>query len=84
MTVRNQDFKRYCREEADALLDGERLLTPDQVMTRLNITRRQLQELHRGENPWLALPPVRLGKKTIRYRLKDILKLEYDALRVNQ
>ena len=50
-------------------------------MERLTITCRQLQELHRGENPrGLYLPAYRLGKKTIRYRLADVLRLKWEAL----
>jgi hypothetical protein len=74
-------FKEYAAQETERLLQGERLLAPEQVMERLVITRRQLQELHRGENPQgLFLPPYRLGKKTIRYRLSDVLRLEWAAL----
>ena len=48
---------------------------------RLTITRRQLQELHRGENPkGLFLPAYRLGRKTIRYRLADVLRVEWQAM----
>ena len=77
------DFKEYAKQEGEAILNGERLLAPEQVMARFGITRRQLQELHRGENPkGLYLPAYRLGLKTIRYRLKDVLKLEWDMLQV--
>lgn len=73
--------RRVHEEEGNALLDGERLLAPEQVMARLGITKRQLNELHRGENPrGLYLPAYRLGKKTIRYRLKDVLTLEWEAM----
>lgn len=73
-------LKDYSREETEAILSGERLLAPEQVMERLGITRRQLQEMHRGENPrGLYLPAYRLGRKTIRYRLADVLKLEWEA-----
>ena len=74
-------FKEYTAEESGKLLSGERLLAPEQVMERLTITRRQLQELHRGENPkGLFLPAYRLGKKTIRYRLADVLRVEWQAM----
>ena len=74
-------FTEYAAEESEKLLSGERLLAPEQVMERLTITRRQLQELHRGEHPnGLYLPAYRLGKKTIRYRLTDVLRLEWNSL----
>ena len=74
-------FKEYAAEETGKLLSGERLLAPEQVMERLTITRRQLQELHRGENPQgLFLPAYRLGKKTIRYRMADVLRVEWQAM----
>jgi hypothetical protein len=77
------EFKDYAAEETTSILNGERLLAPEQVMERLTITRRQLQELHRGEHPHgLYLPAYRLGKKTIRYRLKDVLHLEWRALQI--
>ena len=76
------DYREYTKQETDAILNGERLLAPEQVMARLGITKRQLQTFHRGENPnGLYLPAYRLGKKTIRYRLKDVLRLEWQSLR---
>jgi hypothetical protein len=49
-------------------------------MERLTITRRQLQALHRGVNPrGLYLPAYRLGKTTIRYRLADVLRVEWES-----
>lgn len=66
-------FKEYTAEESGKLLSGERLLAPEQVMERLTITRRQLQELHRGENPkGLFLPagqedhPLPTGRRAAR------------------
>lgn len=83
MSKPGQDLREYVREEAEAVLKGEKLLAPEQVMERLRITRRQLQQLHRGENgKGLYLPAYRIGKKTIRYRLKDVLKLEWEAMRM--
>jgi hypothetical protein len=79
--MKKTSFKEYAAEESEKILNGERLLAPEQVMDRLTITRRQLQELHRGENPkGLFLPAYRLGSKTIRYRLADVLRVEWQAL----
>lgn len=33
-------FKEYATEESEKILNGERLLAPEQVMERLTITRR--------------------------------------------
>ena len=74
-------FKDYASEETEKILKGERLLAPEQVMERLTITRKQLQALHRGVHPrGLFLPAYKLGKKTIRYRLADVLRLEWASL----
>ena len=74
------ELEAYIRQETDAILQGEKLLAPEQVMERLGITRRQLLALHRGENTHgLYLRPVRLGKKTIRYRVADVLRLEFES-----
>jgi hypothetical protein len=74
-------FQQYAAEEIGKIANGEKLLAPEQVMERLTITRRQLQTLHRGTHPrGLFLPACRLGKKTIRYRLQDVLRLEWEAL----
>ncbi len=77
-------YDDYAASEAENITRGERLLAPEQVMERLTITKRQLQELHRGEHPkGLYLPAYRLGKKTIRYRLSDVLRLEWESLQVS-
>ena len=79
--MRQVPFQEYAAQETDSLTSGEKLLAPEQVMQRLTITRRQLQSLHGGTHPHgLFLPAYRLGKKTIRYRLTDVLRLEYEAL----
>ena len=47
--MKPRSFEEYATEEKESVLNGEKLLAPEQVMERLTITRRQLQELHRGE-----------------------------------
>ena len=82
--MKPKTFEEYATQERESVLNGEKLLAPEQVMERLTITRRQLQELHRGEHPrGLFLPAFKLGKKTIRYRLQDVLRLEWDCLQVD-
>lgn len=74
-------LKEYAAQESEKILNGERLLAPKQVMERLTITRKQLQTLHRGvHSRGLFLPAYKLGKKTIRYRLSDVLQLEWQSL----
>ena len=76
-------LEAYTREEWEGALSGERLLSPEHVVKRLGITKRQLQELHsRDDCTGLFLPPLRLGKKTVRYRLKDVLRLEWQSMQV--
>ena len=83
--MRRVTFQEYAAQETDSLTSGEKLLAPEQVMQRLTITRRQLHSLHGGTHPrGLFLPAYRLGKKTIRYRLTDVLRLEYEALHGSQ
>ena len=61
--------------------NGEVLLAPEQVMKRLHINWEQLKDLHVGRNRrGLKLPYIKLGHKTIRYRLKDVLELEWKCL----
>ena len=77
-------FEEYYQQESPNLLNGDYLLAPEQVMARLKITRKQLYQLHRGEHPrGLHLPVCRLGNKTLRYRLFDVLRLEWAALHGN-
>ena len=77
-------FKDYLQQESPNLLSGEKLLAPEQVMARLGITRQQLHKIHRGEHPrGLYLPAYKLGQRTIRYRLTDVLRLEWEALHGN-
>ena len=68
----------YLQEEANAISAGQRLLAPEQVMERLGISWKQLKNLHSGYNrQGLRLPYVKLGSKTIRYRLRDVVELEW-------
>ncbi|MFC1526767.1 hypothetical protein ACFL6X_08175 [Candidatus Latescibacterota bacterium] len=74
-------FEDYAREETDNVLSGEKLLAPEQVMERWGITKKELQKYHRGEHPsGLFLPAHRFGKRTIRYRLRDVLRVEFESL----
>ena len=75
------NLENYSAQEAEALLKGEKLLSPEQVMERLGISWEQLKDLHIGRNRRdLKLPYIKLGHKTVRYRLKDVLELEWKCL----
>lgn len=80
-TKTKPDLREYAREEAGEILKGECLLTPEQVMARLNIGYEQLKDLHTGRNRrGLKLSYIKLGHKTIRYRTRDVLELEWKCL----
>jgi hypothetical protein len=72
MTVQNPQI---IIDEANAVLKATNLLTPEQVSNYLQITLRQLQNYRRhapGQVPRLAA--VRLGQRTVRYRLTDVVR----------
>ena len=78
---RRPTLEDYLREEAEAVSTGQPLLAPEQVMERLGISWKQLQNLHSGySRTGLRLPYVKLGSKTIRYRLRDVVELEWKCL----
>ena len=84
MNYKAKGFEDYVKEETEPFLKGNKLLTPEMVIERLGITKRQLQELTRGENPHgLFLPAIRLGKKTIRYRMIEVLRLEFESQQIS-
>ena len=75
----DQTFEDYAKEEVGAVLRGDRLLAPEQIMERWGISRRELYKFHRGEHgSGVLLPALKLGKKTIRYRLRDVLRVEHE------
>jgi len=78
----DHNFKNYADEEAEGILHGERLLPPEAVMERWGITRRQLLEIARGENPNIYLPAYRISRKIIRFKVSDIIEAERKARRI--
>ncbi len=76
--MKKPDLKEYLKEETDRILDGERLLVPEQVMKRWGISREQLKKLQAGRNRrGIQLHSVKIGAKTVRFRLKDVLAVEH-------
>ena len=76
------ELEEYSRQEADAVLEGERLLEPEQVMRRWGISREQLKKLQAGRNrQGRRLPYIRIGARTTRFRIKDVLAFELTWLR---
>ena len=79
--ARRGSFEEYAKEVEIGVLNDEQFLAPEQVMKRWGITKRELSKYHRGEHPsGLVLPAYRFGRKTIRYRLRDVLWVEYESL----
>jgi hypothetical protein len=70
----------YATEETAAILNGERLLAPEQVMRRWGISREQLKRLQAGRNHRrVRLPIVKIGAKTVRFRLRDVIQFEHSC-----
>ena len=71
-------FDEYAQEEGSAILNGEKLVAPEMVIDRLGISMEELRKFYRGRHPsGLLLPAHEFGPKTIRFRLKDVLWLEW-------
>ena len=78
MKSKNAQLCTYAAEEADAILNGECLLAPEQVMRRWGISREHLKRLQAGRNTRnVRLPTVKIGAKTVRFRLRDVLGFEH-------
>ena len=69
---------RFIVEQTTAILNkAQNLLTPEEVMAHLRVTQDQLRKWRTstsGKKP--RLPAVRLGHRTVRYRLADVIHLE--------
>ena len=80
MKTNSNQLHQYATEETDAILNGERLLAPEQVMRRWGISREQLKRLQAGRNSrQLRLPIVKIGAKTVRFRLRDVIQFEHSC-----
>jgi hypothetical protein len=73
-----RDLKEYASCEADSILKGERLVAPEMLMERWQISRKEVMKLANGHHPsGVFLPSVRFGSKTVRFRLTDVVEVEY-------
>ena len=71
-------FDEYAKEEGTAILNGEKLVAPEMVIDRLGISMEELRKFYRERHPsGLLLPAHEFGPKRIRFRLKDVLWLEW-------
>jgi len=78
---KTKEFEEFAQGATESILRGETMLTPESVMALLKINKRQLQDLYQGNSPrGLRLQVYRLGKKTLRFALSDVVKLQWDAL----
>ncbi len=72
-------YEDYASEEADAIINGEKLVAPEMLMDRWKISRKEVMKIANGNHPsGVHLPGVRFGSKTIRFRLADVVRAEYD------
>ena len=71
-------FNEYASEEADAIVNGERLVAPEMLMDRWAISRKELLKIVNGNHPsGVHLPALRFGSKTVRFRVADVVQVEY-------
>ena len=76
-----RSFEEYVQAERSGLINGKKLLAPEQVMERLCISRKKLRALCREKGDHgVRLPALKLGHKTLRFREADVLFLEWLAL----
>jgi hypothetical protein len=69
----------YAAEEIGEILDGKALLAPQDLLSRWKISAKELKKLCSGTHPSGAfLPSVRFGLKTIRFRLRDVVRVEHE------
>ena len=69
----------YANEEADAISNGEKLVAPEMLMDRWMISRKELLKIVNGHHrSGVHLPALRFGSKTIRFRLADVVRVEYE------
>ena len=72
-------FEDYASEESDAIVNGEKLVAPETLMDRWMISRKELLNLVNGHHrSGIHLRALRFGSKTIRFRLSDVVRVEYE------
>ena len=72
------NLKKYASNESESILNGERLVAPEMLMDRWQISRKEVMKLANGHHPsGVFLPSLRFGSKTVRFRLADVVEVEY-------
>ena len=75
-------FDEYAAQESTGVLNGDKLVAPEQLLERWKITPGELRKLYRGRHSsGLLLPVIEFGPKTKRFRLTDVLWLEYQLMK---
>jgi hypothetical protein len=68
----------YTAQESEAILAGDKLVAPEMLTARWKISQRELHKFVRGSHPsGIRLPALHFGKKTLRFRLADVVKVEH-------
>ena len=71
-------LQEYASQEAGCVLNGDKLVAPEQLEERWGVSRAELRRMWRGEVSGVYLPPLRFGQRTIRFRLADVLRVEWE------
>jgi hypothetical protein len=72
-------FEDYASEESDAIANGDRLVAPEMLRDRWGISQKELLKIVNGiHRSGVHLPALRFGSKTMRFRLADVVRVEYE------
>jgi hypothetical protein len=72
-------YNEYASEETDAIVNGEKLVAPEMLTDRWGISQSELLKLVNGNHrSGVHLPALRFGSKTMRFRLVDVVRVEYE------
>ncbi len=79
--LRKPSLGDYIDQEMKVLGEKIALLTDEEVMSRLQITSRELMNARQGRSMrGVRLRAMKLSNKTIRYRWGDVLAFEWACL----
>ena len=71
-------LKEYAEQESQNILNGDKLVAPEQLEERWGLSREELRRIWRGEHPRVRLTPMRFGQRTFRFRMSDVLRVEWE------
>ena len=75
----DKTYNEYASEETDAIVNGEKLVAPEMLTDRWGISQSELLKLVNGNHrSGVHLPALRFGSKTMRFRLVDVVRVEYE------